>query len=67
MKKLAALVETEECDAETDKIESVSENKTVKVIKKSRMQSIYWCKYFISLCFNNINWNNDLFLFKIKK
>ena len=40
MKKLAALIETEECDVETDKIKNVSEckafpeNKTVTLIKK---------------------------------
>ena len=72
MKKLAALtVETKECDIETDEIKNVSEckafpeNKTVTLIKKSK--TIYRCKYFISLCFNNINRINDLFLFKIKE
>ena len=34
MKKLAASAETEECDIETDEIKSVSENKTVPLIKK---------------------------------
>ena len=74
MKKLAALTgETEECDVETDKIESVSEcktlpeNKTITWIKKVRDYTIYCCKYLISLCFNNINRNNGLFLFKIKE
>ena len=28
---------------------------------------IYWCKCLISLCFNNINRNNDIFLFKINE
>ena len=75
MKKLAALtVETKECDIEMDEIKNVSEckafpeNKTVTLIKKSkRLKTIYRCKYFISLCFNNINRINDLFLFKIKE
>ena len=63
MKKLAALIETEKCDVETDKISNVSEckafpeNKTITLIKKVKD----------SLCFNNINRNNDLFLFKIKE
>ena len=40
MKKLAALIETEECDVKTDEIKNVSEckafpeNKTVTLIKK---------------------------------
>ena len=34
MKKLAALIEFEECDIKTDEIKSVSENKTVTLIKK---------------------------------
>ena len=80
MKKLATLteserfLETEECDVETDEIKNVSEckafpeNKTITLIKKVKD-----CKPFIGvsvlffLCFNNINRNNDLFLFKIKK
>ena len=39
MKKLAALVEFEECDVETDEIKSISDNKTVTLIKN--------CKPFI--------------------
>ena len=69
MKKLAALIETEECNVETDKIRNVSEcksfpeNKTITLIKKVKD-----CKPFIiSFCFNNINRNNNLFLFKIKE
>ena len=40
MKKLAALIESEECDVETDEIKNVSEcktfpkNKTITLIKK---------------------------------
>ena len=72
MKKLAALIESEECDVETDEIKNVSEcktfpkNKTITLIKKVK-DCKHWCKYFISLCFNDINRNNDLFLFKIKQ
>ena len=44
MKKLAALVEEEECDVETDEIKSVSENKTVTLIKKIKN-----CKPFIGV------------------
>ena len=36
MKKLAALIETEECDVETNEIKSVSKNKTVTSIKKNK-------------------------------
>ena len=49
MKKLAALAEskrlpeTEECDAESDKIKSVSENKTVTLIKKNRKLQTFYC------------------------
>ena len=39
MKKLAALVEFEECDVETDEIKSISDNKTATLIKN--------CKPFI--------------------
>ena len=74
MKKLAALtksersleserfIETKECDVQTDKIKSVSEckafpeNKTITLIKKVKD-----CNR------NNINRNNDRFLFKIKE
>ena len=65
MKKLAALIETEECDVETDKIRNISEckafpgNKTFTLIKKVKL-----C--LISLCFNNINRNNNLFYLKSK-
>ena len=60
MKKLAALIETEECDVETThKIKNLSECKA--------FPENNWCKCLISLCFNNINRNNDLFLFKIKE
>ena len=50
MKKLAALIETEECDVETDDIKNVSEfkafpeNKTVTLIKKVKN-----CKPFIGV------------------
>ena len=44
MKKLAALVEGEECDIETDEIKSVSENKTVILIKKIKN-----CKPYIGV------------------
>ena len=44
MKKLAALIETEECDIETDEIKSVSENKTATLIKKVKD-----CKPFIGV------------------
>ena len=50
MKNLAALIETEECDVETDKIRNVSEckafpeNKTITLIKKVRD-----CKRFIGV------------------
>ena len=50
MKKLAALIETEECDIETDEIRNVSEckafpeNKTVTLIKKVKD-----CKPFIGI------------------
>ena len=50
MKKLAALIETEECDGETDKIKNVSEckafpeNKTITFIKKVKD-----CKPFIGV------------------
>ena len=75
MKKLAALtVETEEWDVETGEIKNISEckafpkNETLILIKKSkRLRTIYLCKYLNSLCFNHINRNNDLFLFKIKE
>ena len=43
MKKLAALVETEECDVETDKIKNVFINKTVTLIKKVKD-----CKPFVT-------------------
>ena len=73
MKKLAALIETEECDVKTDEIKNVSEckafpkNKTITLIKKVKD-----CKPFIGvsilfLCVSIINRNNDLFLFKIKE
>ena len=48
MKKLAALIETEECDVETDKIKNVSEckafpeNKAITLIKKVKV-----CKHLI--------------------
>ena len=69
MKKLTALIETEKCDVETDKIKNVCEckafpeNKTITLIKKVKD-----CKPFIGvsilfLCFNNINRNDDLFFF----
>ena len=61
-KKFAALIETDECDVETDEIKNVSEYKAFP-----KNKTIYWCKYFISLCFNNIKRNNDLFLSKIKE
>ena len=50
MEKLAALIETEECDVETDKIRNVSEckafpeNKTITLIKKVKD-----CKPFIGV------------------
>ena len=50
MKKLAALIETEECDVETDDIKNISEfkafpeNKTVTLIKKVKN-----CKPFIGV------------------
>ena len=50
MKKLAALIETEECDVETDKIKNVSEckafpeNKAITLIKKVKV-----CKPFIGV------------------
>ena len=50
MKKLATLIETEECDVETDKIRDVSEckafpeNKTITLIKKVKD-----CKPFIAV------------------
>ena len=40
MKKLAVLIETEKCDVETDEIKSISENKTITLIKNNKMQSI---------------------------
>ena len=43
MKKLAALVETEECDVETDKIKNVFINKTATLIKKVKD-----CKPFVT-------------------
>ena len=43
MKKLAALIETDECDIETDKNKSVSENKTVTLIKREEN-----CKPFVT-------------------
>ena len=51
MKKLAALIETEECDVETDEIKNVSEckafpeNKTVTLIIKK----VKNCKPFIGV------------------
>ena len=51
MKKLASLIETEECDVETDEIKNVSEckafpeNKTTALMKKVKD-----CKPFISVC-----------------
>ena len=44
MKKLAALIETEECDIETGEIKSVFKNKTITLIKR-----IKDCKPFISV------------------
>ena len=50
MKKLTALIETEECDVEADKIRNVSEckafpkNKTITLIKKVKD-----CKPFIGV------------------
>ena len=74
MKKLATLIETEEYDVETDEIKNVSEckgfpeNKTITLIKKVRdCKPFIGVSIFISMCFNNINRNNDLFLFKIKE
>ena len=58
MKKLAALIETEGCDIETDEIRNVSECKAFPENKTVTL---------ISLCFNNINRNNDILLFKIKE
>ena len=66
MKQLAALVENEECYIETDKIKSVSENKTLTLIKK-----IKDCKTFIGvsilfLCVSIIL-TGIIICFKIKK
>ena len=44
MKKLAALIESEECDVETDEIKHVCINKTATLIKK-----IKGCKPFIGV------------------
>ena len=50
MKRLAALIETEECDVETDKIRNISKckafpgNKTITLIKKEKD-----CKPFIGV------------------
>ena len=44
MKRLAALIETEECDVETDEIKNVFKNKTVTLIKKNKN-----CKPFIGI------------------
>ena len=56
MKKMAALIEEEECGVETNEI---IKNKTVIIIKKVK-------KYFRKN-FRNNNLNDGLFLFKIKK
>ena len=40
MKKLAALVEEGECDVETDEIKSISENKTVTLVKKIKIVNL---------------------------
>ena len=39
IKKMAALIKTEECDIETDEIKSVSENKTITLIKREKIVS----------------------------
>ena len=49
MKKLAALIETEECDVETGGIKSVSENKAVTLIKK-----VDNCKPFIGVFYLSV-------------
>ena len=66
MKKLARLIDVEECDVEPDKIKSVFENKTL-IKKINNCKPFIGVSIFISLYCNNINWNNDLFLFKVKK
>ena len=65
LRKAAALIVGEKCDAETgEKIE----NKTVTLIKKMKEctpfvdSSLFFC-----LCFSNNNWNYDLLLFEIEK
>ena len=40
---MAALIKTEECDIETDEIKSVSENKTITLIKR-----VENCKPFVT-------------------
>ena len=42
MKKLAAVIESKECDIETDEIKSVSENKTITLI-----ENVKNCKPFV--------------------
>ena len=44
MKKLVALIESEECYVEIDEIKSVSENKTITLTKKVKN-----CKPFIGV------------------
>ena len=56
MNKLAAFIETEECDVETDKIRNVSECKAFPEKKKTLIKKVKDCKLFIDvsvlfLCF----------------
>ena len=77
MKKLTRLIQTEEFDVETDEI---PKNKTIECESfLTLIKKVKDCKSFIGvsilflcisiiLIINNINnWNNNLFLFQIKK
>ena len=54
MKKLARLIQTEECDVESDEIKSVSENKTITLIKKINNCEPFIAVSILFLCITTI-------------
>ena len=66
MKKLAALVKSEECNIETDKTKSVSENKTVTLIKKVKHCEPFIGVSILFLCVSIIL-TGIMIYFKIRK
>ena len=66
-KKVVKLITTEECDIETNDIVGNKTTSGNSITKKQKIVNHCCLKYFICLRFSNINWNYDLFLFKIEK